>query len=441
MKTRQEGSQNRLDNDKKVAPLEQQSAKPEPQKKTRFPGGRFGLSVVGFVAVNLAILWGVKSADWSFPGGSLDKDVVGDNLKQSPSYGTWSWWAARAFFREPKTPDVVMMGSSLINSACWSADAATTKKDIDCTEHHHVVTMENLLKNKLGGATPSVLNMAVQGAGACDYYMMTRGLFEGDRKPKVLVLGLAPRDFIDNKMSNLGSTEPFMFYERYVPFDDTVARAYSDPISRTLGAIEWKVLHMPLRRFHAAVAGYFMDDSTIEKPRAAAGDQLRNALCTSTLRIFPGDIVVPARLQEGCFDNTSEYASRYKNPHPEHFKTQLFFFEEMLKRMHEQNIQVLVVDMPTLMRNRAMLPISFWVEYTTKMESICAKQHAQYLFLSASEDYNKMDFVDTVHVNFRGGAKVLNRIAEELATRPQLASVLQSSQDQMISSKKIQPAN
>ena len=85
-----------------------------------------------------------------------------------------------------------------------------------------------------------------------------------------------------------------------------------------------------------------------------------------------------------------------------------------------------------------MLPLSFWVDYTTKMNEICTRQKAQYLFLSASEDYSRKDFVDTVHVNFRGGAKVLNRIADEIARRPQLASALQ---DQMISAKKTPPTN
>ena len=431
MKTRQEGNLTRLDNDKKLAT-------PDSQKKSRFPGGRFGWSVLGFATVNVVILAAVVFSNTNFPGGAIEQDVLSDNLKQSPSYGTWSWWAAHAYFKEPKAPDVVMMGSSLVNSACWASDAVGTKTTIDCTEHHHVVTLEKMLQQRLGGDRPSVLNVSIQGAGACDYYMMTRAMMEGARKPKILVLGIAPRDFIDNKMSNLGGTEPFMFFERYVKFDDAVARAYSNPIEIVMGEIEWKMLHMPLRRFHSVVASHFMDDSTIEKPRKDAGDQLRSALSTSALRIFPGDIVVPGTPREGCFDNTNEYESRYKNPHPQHFKTQLFFFEEMLKRMREQIVQVFIVDMPTLMRNRAMLPLSFWVDYTTKMNEICTRQKAQYLFLSASEDYSRKDFVDTVHVNFRGGAKVLNRIADEIARRPQLASALQ---DQMISAKKTPPTN
>jgi hypothetical protein len=408
-------------------------AKPETQTKLRFPGGRFGLSVLGFAAVNAAIFSFVVSTNWSFPGGSVDQDVLSKNLSQSPCYGTWTWWAAHGYFAEKKAPDVVLMGSSLVNSACWSADAVTTKSPIDCALHHRVVTLEKRLKEKLFLNDPTVLNVSVQGAGACDYYMMTRGLMEGPRKPKVLVLGIAPRDFIDNKMHNLGDTEPFMFYLRYVKFDEAVARAYTNPLLKAMGEIEWRIGRLPLRRFHSAVAGHLTDDGDIKKTRKQSGNQLRVALSNSALRVFPGDIVVPALVPEGCYDNSAEYASRYKNPHPEHFKNQLFFFEEMLKRMKAQDIKVLVVDMPTMTKNRAMLPIPFWSDYTTKINDICARQNAEYLFLSASEDFVKKDFVDTVHVSFRGGAKLLNIIADEIARRRQLSSVLQKS---MLSSKK-----
>lgn len=423
-----------LDTDKKLA-------EPGIKKKYSFPGGRFGLSLFGFAAVNAAIIWAVVCSSGTMPGGSIADDVLSNNLKQSPSYGTWSWWAARAYFGEKKAPDVVMMGSSLVNSACWSADATTTYKDIDCALHHRVFTLEKDLKQRLPGLDPTVLNVSIQGAGACDYYMMTRGLMESARKPKVLVVGIAPRDFIDNKVHNLGDTEPFMFHQRYVDFDETVARAYSNPFLRAMGELEWKIGRLPLRRLHAAVASYLTDGKGAESTRRKeAGDDLRYALSASSQRIFPGDIVVPKVVPEGFHDNTAEYVSRYKNPHPKQFTTQLFFFEEMLKRMKAQSIEVLVVDMPTLKRNRDMLPAEFWNRYKLQMREICARQNADYLFLSDSPEFVQRDFIDNVHVSYRGAAKVLARIADEIARKPQLASVLQN-KEQMLSSKKSPPTN
>lgn len=413
-------------------------AQPATDKKIRFPGGRFGLSVLGFAAVNAAIFSFALSSHFAVPGATIHEDVLSKKVSQSPSFGSWTWWAAHGYFAEPKTPDVVLMGSSLINSACWAADALTTKSPIDCALHHRVFTLEKHLKQKAHLTDPTVLNVSVQGAGACDYYMMTRGLMEGARKPKVLVLGIAPRDFIDNKIHNLGDTEPFMFYQRYVNFDDDVARAYTNPIARTMGEIEWRIGRLPLRRFHSAVAGYFSEHESVGKTRAESKNQLRSALSSSVSRVFPGDIVVPATLVEGCFDNTREYSSRYRNPHPKHFNNQLFFFEETLKRMNAQNITVFVIDMPTMFQNRSMLPIDFWSNYTKQMREVCARQNAQYLFLSASPDFVKKDFVDTVHLNFRGGAKLLNIIADEVARRPQLSSALQKS---MLSSKKPEVTN
>ncbi len=401
-------------------------AKPDQEKKSRFSGGRFGLSLLGFGAVNAAIIASVIALNWTYPGGSITDDVLSNNLKQSPSYGTWSWWAAHGYFGEKKDPDVVMMGSSLINSACWSADAVTMYKDVDCVLHRHVWTLEKFLKEKMPALKPAVINVAVQGATACDYYMMSRGLMSGSRKPKLLVLGIAPRDFIDNKIKNMGDTEPFMFHQRYVDFDKTVARAYSNPFTRAMGELEWKIQRMPLRRLHAAVASHFTDNEGAEKTkRLEAGDELRCALSTSSLRIFPGDIIVPKVIPEGYHDNTAEYASRYKNPHPKQFDTQLFFFEELLKTMKAQNVEVLVVNMPTMKSNRDLLPMPFWNNYKAQLRDVCARQGAQYLFLSDSSDFVQKDFVDTVHLNFRGGAKVLKKIAEVIASRPELAAKME----------------
>jgi len=414
---------------------EDKLAKPGNSKKIRFPGGRFGLSVLGFAVVNAVIFAAVKSTNWSFPGGSIEQDVLSHNLKQSPSYGTWTWWAARGYFQEPKSPDIVLMGSSLVNSACWAADAVSTKADVDCALHHRVYTLEQMLSDRMGGEAPRVVNVSVQGAGACDFYMMSRGLMEGQRKPRMLVIGIAPRDFVDNKMHNLGETEPFMFYQRYVNFDGEVARAYPNPLLKTLGEIEWGLGRLPLRRFHSVVASHLTDDATVDKTRKEAGDQLRNALSARSLTVFPGDIVVSHEMAEGCFDNSIEYEKRFKNPNPVHFKTQLFFFEEMLRRMKEQGISVLVVDMPTLPKHRVMLPPSFWSNYQNKIGDICKRQGAEHLYLSSSDDmFDTDDFVDLVHVNWRGGAKLLSVIADEIASKPDLAASLQS--NAKISTKK-----
>jgi hypothetical protein len=428
-----------LDTDKNLA-------QPVTNKKSRFPGGRFGLSVVGFAAVNAAIIAAVTTSHWAFPGGSIEQDVLSHNLKQSPSYGTWTWWAARGYFQEPKDPDIAMMGSSLVNSACWAADAVSTKNDVDCAVHHRVHTLEQLLQDRMGGKSPTVVNVSVQGAGACDYYMMTRGLMEGKRKPKLLVLGIAPRDFIDNKMHNLGGTEPFMFYQRYVNFDPQVARAYSNPLTRVLGEIEWGFGRLPLRRFHSAVASHLTDDDTVDKTRKEAGDQLRSALSARSLKVYPGDIVVSHEMAEGCFDNSSEYEKRFKNLQPKQYKTQLFFFEEMLKRMKDQNIKVLVVDMPTLEKHRAMLPPTFWADYKEKIDDICERQDATHYYLADSPEFNQDDFVDLVHVNWRGGGKVLAKIADEISKTPKLATSLKADAKpgdghQMLSSKNETVAN
>lgn len=393
------------------------------EKNKRFPGGAFGLSLVSFGLMNMVAFGGIFADKQS--ESTLAKDVLNTKKAEVPS-GSWTWWAAHGYFEDAKAPDVVMLGSSLVNSACWAADAITTGRPVDCASHHRVFTLEKALQSDLDLASPRVVNVSVQGAAASDYYMMTRGLTETGRKPKVLVIGIAPRDFIDNKMQSLGATEPFMFYQRYVDFDDTVAKAYGNPYDRGMSEMEWRLGQLPLRKLHATVKPFLTDSKSAADTNVSNKDQLRLALSNGAINIRPGDIVVPATMSDLWFDNTKEYVSRYKNPNPPNYKTQLFFFDETLKRMNAQGIKVLVVEMPTLPMNRALLPDQFWTSYRSQLSELCKKNDAGYLDLSNSPDYVKADYVDTCHVNWRGGAKVLKRISEELANQPHIAGILKS---------------
>lgn len=393
------------------------------EKNKRFPGGAFGLSLVSFGLMNMVVFGGIFADKQT--ESTLAKDVLAAKKTEIPS-GSWTWWAAHGYFEDKNAPDVVMLGSSLVNSACWAADAITTGRPVDCASHHRVFTLEKTLKSDLNLKDPHVVNVSVQGAAASDYYMITRGLTETGRKPKVIVLGIAPRDFIDNKMQSLGGTEPFMFFQRYVDFDDTVAKAYANPYERGMSEMEWRLGQLPLRKLHANVKPFLTDPKTAAETNVSNNNQLRSALSNGAIKIRPGDIVVPATMSDLWFDNTKEYVSRYSNPNPPTYKTQLFFFDETLKRMNAEGIKVLVVEMPTLPMNRSLLPEQFWTSYREQLNALCKKNNASYLDLSDNPDYVKADYVDTCHVNWRGGAKVLKRISEELAKQPQIAEVLRT---------------
>jgi hypothetical protein len=89
--------------------------------------------------------------------------------------------------------------------------------------------------------------------------------------------------------------------------------------------------------------------------------------------------------------------------------------------MKEKHIKTVVVGMPTLPMNRALLPESFWSTYRQNVADLCRRHNAQWWDMSQDDTFQKCDYVDTVHVNSRGAVKLVQTFAHLVAGNPELA--------------------
>ncbi|HEY9778016.1 MAG TPA: hypothetical protein V6C81_29910 [Planktothrix sp.] len=379
---------------------------------------RFTATLAVFVVVNVVLAVALGG------GGTGLANVFKQNTRfTDPMYGTWTWWTIRAYFDEPRAPDVVLLGSSQMNSAAWAGDAWALRQPVDCIAHRRVVALEQKLKERLGGGDDlKVLNCAFQGAMASDYYMVGRALFSDDRKPKMVIVGVSPRDFIDNKLVAASATEPFRFLSPYVDTGQLSAIAFPDVYARLNAESEWALNRLGLRRVHDLCDSWVTArNSSANNATQTSESPLLNAIRNSSLRVKPGDYMVPADMRDVWVDNTSEYSERYKNPNPPSYNIQLAFFSKFLSLMQEKDIKTVVVGMPTLPMNRALLPNSFWSSYRQSLASLCTANGAQWCDMSENEQFQKHDFVDTVHVNTRGAIKLISAFAEVSTGAPELA--------------------
>ena len=120
--------------------------------------------------------------------------------------------------------------------------------------------------------------------------------------------------------------------------------------------------------------------------------------------------------------NSVEYAKRYRNCNPPFYRKELDYFSALLSYTKQEDIKVMVVDMPLTAINRALLPPVFWTSYKTGLKAACAQAGARYLDLSADPSFVLADFVDTVHLNAGGGTKLIDKIAETVSTDPLLTA-------------------
>jgi hypothetical protein len=323
---------------------------------------------------------------------------------------------------------VVIFGSSQI-TVLQSADANLVNREIDYVHEKKSHSIEHELL-KAGAGRPSVFTAAQPGGMISDYYVASKALFSNDKKPKVAVVCFSPRDFMDNTLPSIGSTEAFNFFSKYVELGDLEKVAYP----RVQDRLKWMVsARIPVRQLSLPVCdritttfcSVMPEPEYSRKANMEANDGTVQALRLNPWGLLrPGDFVFRPSMFHAFMDNRLEYAARYRTTNPPGYRQELQFFQALLKNLKDKNIDVIAVSMPLMQDNRDQLPPAFWETYKGDLSNICAKEGARLLYITDSKEYSKPDFVDIVHMNHVGAAKFARQLANFIASDQSIASRL-----------------
>lgn len=380
----------------------------------------------------------------------LTAKILTDNPNEKRQKGRWVWWVSRNYLKDHPDADIALMGSSMMSSAVYSSEANYLQKNVDCVTDKKSEMLSDMLEERLSVDKKAYV-FAMGGAMASDHYLVSNTLFNEKHKPKLVVVGVNPRDFIDNTMPSVSSTEPFYFLAPYANLGALSDSAFIDPIER----LEWIINdHLPIMavgrvikdtipkisrqasdKLSVALTGKSnlkdpVADQGEEEKVASAGKETKttedvlNAIYGKQSEVKPGVWVIPPRPFYHFVNNMHEYQRRYKNPYPSIYGPQKRFFNAFLKDLKDKDIEVLVLGMPSLWPNRALLPDKFWNDFRQSISTSCEKNGATWVDLTADKRFNNRDYLDTVHLNRRGGDKLLEIIADQIKTRENLASSL-----------------
>ncbi len=411
--------------------------------RASFFGSRFLYVVIAFAAVNLLIFLAVPQ---SHP--ALTAESIKNSTSEQRQQGPWVWWMARSYLNDAPS-DVVLMGSSQLACAVFSADADLLNKNLDAVLHRSALTLQRDLKQDLG-VNLKAFNFAVGGAMVSDHFLIAKALFS-QRKPKVAIIGVNPRDFIDNCLPSASDTEPFQFLQSYVSLGDLTRDSFSSPLQE----LDWRLNnYLPMKQIKKLMQGNdpptlagkstFTNPGNDVAPEREQGTKVSKAKLLQALSATggqprPGEWLIPARPPYAFIDNTREYMLRYKDSKPAIYPHEKRYFEALLAYLEQQGIKTLVVGMPSLAPNRALLPENFWSEFRGSLALACSKHDAQWVDLFDSNDFSDGDYLDTVHLNRNGGAKLLKLIAATVEKTPSLAAAL-TEDDRKVAGSKPQEA-
>jgi hypothetical protein len=345
---------------------------------------------------------------------------------------SWVWWNVRDFSRLQAAPDIVLLGSSLMMAPLHGGDAVHLNSAQNVPLHHKSQLLEDLLKERFDRKYQTFA-FALGGEMVSDAWALSDTLLKGDRKPKVIIYGIAPRDFMDSALPSAASTEVYKYMSRIGDLSSVDKDAYSSfwqQGENALSKISFTYKHRPdflyiqhrwAKELFRKLLGY-KELELVNSPyhvRKQAFSELPEDNGPGSLFVDP-----PGPAQEPYEANLDEYRFRYRKVNLKQFNTQLSFLERLLALSERENIRVVLVNMPLTEDNINLMPPGFYQNYLNKVTALTTSHKALLLNLNDPKIFPQKYFTDSVHLNARGGEHFFQVLADRLKADPETAAIV-----------------
>jgi hypothetical protein len=319
-----------------------------------------------------------------------------------------------SFLPSAEQPDVVLLGSSLVLVPAVRCDDQLLGKTpcydrwyydryIPC--YSQSVYLQKQLQDKFG-LTLRIKNLGVASSIMSDQCGIFKLMLSEGKRPGLLILGLAPRDFLDNSQQKHLQTPTRTFIHEYS--QASLLPEKCDPAG--LLAAGSKITH----RFEK-VFGRIRSECTDLACRLTGHPSQAEV---NTTAAAGGDR--PNRLVD-----VETYRKLYNPPNFTMLAQQSNYLEQLLATARENRISVLVINMPLTRENTDTLDRQALAAYQDTLANLTTKYGAGFLNIgSGSADYSLKDFEDCCHLNTRGGEKLYASLVSYLDNNHELLSAL-----------------
>jgi len=323
--------------------------------------------------------------------------------------------AVNGFNALNQRPTVVLLGSSLIMHPFWAMDAEVNKGIPDIFHYHGSKAFERKLGQD-GAANQRIYNFAIFGQMISDAYIYVNEYLKGDKKPDVLMFGIAPRDFYDADLPSPTATFTFkrlIGLDNFGRYADSYFPGWQDKADWLASHVcyfygkRWRLQHEVGKVVDRAYTtlGVPNEDLSLTPTKDTAGFMLNGSA------------------EQRWGSSTREYHRRYHDIENKDLSIQEGFLRKLLALCGERHIKVVLVNMPLSEKNRALLPPGFYDKFRNKVADMANRPGVEFVDLGASPAFQQDDFWDTAHLNQAGGHKLIDRIAPPVVRALQSADV------------------
>jgi hypothetical protein len=329
---------------------------------------------------------------------------------------SYIFWAVKGFRALKRTPDILIFGSSLMVAVTDQGDATYLKHPVDAALHHRSVCLEDALARKTG-VPVSTYSFAIGGQMASDVYAIERTLIGEQQPPKVIVWGIAPRDFLDAAFDGPYSSDTARYMNRIaqapiIPEDHHSLPGYIEKaLSKVSAIFRWRT---DLAQIGGNVWRKWLSGNDTAASNKTGSPDLQPSLHQLSLEI--GDCIVPActELPTNIRDNSAEYQKRYNPFKPKTLKSQLEYLDKFLTLNERLGVKVVLINMPLTQRNMAIMPNGAYTQYLDGVTKLARLHGSQLINWNDAGSFTTKDFSDFVHLTGLGGEKFVALLGTKL---------------------------
>lgn len=363
-------------------------------------------------------------------------------------------WAQRSlnyklsqFVSEKSDPDVLVLGSSLPMSMIYWADSRKFNQDsyawtIYCCQKNlspvmaypHARYFESRL-GALAGKSANVENLTSPGCMASDSLVTLLRALSSKKKPGIVLIAIAPRDFIDNLAQPIGRTLQYSSLINLpsmadvLPhlasldaavelFLDSVSNVYRERNNFRTAIKAWS--EKSVSRLRERLGGNAPQESAAigssgQSADASVSNQQVNCqqgectgrpLSQTLLSRFPS---MTAAMRE----DLTVYNARYNPPNFSRLANEIACFESVLRKCRHEGIPVIVFNMPISDENRSLIAPSIYDLYKANTKRLSCELNARYVDLDRM-GLKACDFSDSVHLRESSAPGVIDAMVASM---------------------------
>ncbi|MBY0358811.1 MAG: DUF1574 domain-containing protein [Candidatus Obscuribacterales bacterium] len=340
-------------------------------------------------------------------------------------------------------PNMIILGSSLPMHACFEADWLAANKPQWPTNYISRHTGSEYLNSLFSKNFAQPIHGYNLGMPACmisDSEEIFKDVLAHKIKPKILLITVAPRDFIDNMAQPVGNSRYSRFFaDRRDGLNLSLAKKAEENTEELLNHA-WRFFKVRAdysRTIEFIVCSSLGRASNIFNAATGRGYK-RDQLSEITQGMTTAPYQDPEPGTRSASDDLVVYRKRYLPFNEKRLSTELNHLNALLAMARQNNILPIVVSMPIHPQNLALLSNLEQDKTFASIAQVCADNNTRFINLSDSNNYANNDFSDSVHLRSQASKRFFDELISALETdstfSPQL-SQLCSNNSKRIASK------